>query len=152
MMFLPMLSYGQFDEQNFKKESTSFEKALTGIASEILPDYAPQQSKVTYLEGYGPVFTMSEVALERSANPFSQPNPATIKQNMESRQKQITEKVKELLKAKFSELKSANDGGNLTVVIYMKDSNPIYAKVPSQIVLTAHKKDAVVEVSVHEYF
>jgi hypothetical protein len=151
MMFLPKLSYGQFDEQNFKTESASFEKALAGVASEILPDYEPQQSKVMYLEGYGPVFTMNEVALERSANPFSQPNPATIKQNMESRQKLITEKVKELLKAKFSELKSAN-AGNLTVVILLKDSNPKYAKVPSQIVLTAHKRDAAVEVSVREYF
>ena len=69
-MLMPIRGYGQLDLPRFKKEISSFEKALNGIASAILPNYGLTQSaRSTYLEGYGPVFVM-EVALERAANPF----------------------------------------------------------------------------------
>ena len=153
ILLLPVLAYAQWDPQRFKKEASSLEGALNGVANAVLPDIPlTQPATATYLEGYGPVFIMG-VALERATNPFSSPRPAAeVRQNVERRHKEIKERVSEFLKEKFSELKSAVDSGTLTVVVYLWNTNPDYVPgLPGQIVFTAKKQDAGIAVAVHEY-
>ena len=153
LVVMPVLGYGQFDQQKFKKEAAQFEKAINGVVDAVFPQYGlREKAKATYLEGYGPVFFM-EVELERPANPFfSQDSPAEVKQNIERRQKEMKEKMSDLLKQKFPELKSAGDSGTLSIVVYLYNTNPAYVpNLPSQIVFTAKKQDTAVEVTVHEY-
>src|SRR2546426_1476954 len=96
-MLIPVLGYGQVDEQKFKKEAPAFERALRRVADVILPDYGLVQPPHTaYLDGYGPVFVI-EVALERSANPFFTPVAADVKESVERRLKELKEKIPDLL-------------------------------------------------------
>src|SRR5262245_12002075 len=153
MSFLPGLVYGQLDAAKLKKEAAAFQTALEGVVRPILPDYGlMQEPRVIYIDGHGPMF-MVEVALERAANPFYNPGkPSEVKQTIERRRKEIREKVSELLKSRFLEFKSIGDSSVLTVVFYIANNNPAYAPdQPNQIVFTAKRQNAAVDVAVHEY-
>ena len=153
LFLIPGLAYAQFDSHGFKKEAPAFEQAINGIADSLLPGYGVrEQAKAAYIEGYGPVFFV-EVALERAANPFFSPgSPTEVKRNMERRHKEIKEKIADLLKTKFSDLKAASDSGTVSVVMNVFNSNPAYAPdIPTQIVFTAKKHDTAIDVAIHEY-
>lgn len=153
LIALPVAGFAQFDQKAFKKESPTFEKAINAIADSVLPEYGVREkARAAYVEGCGPIFFV-EVALERAANPFFNPGPpAEIKKNMERRLVETKEKVTDLLKTRFSELKAASDGGSLTVVMNVFNSNPAYApSIPTQIVFIAKRQLASVDVAIHEY-
>jgi hypothetical protein len=154
MTVMPVLAYAELDAVKFKKEAPAFEKAINAIADSVLPEYGVREpARSSYLEGYGPVFFI-EIALERASNPFFSPGtPAEVKKNMERRLKEVKDKLSDLMKQRFSELTAAGgDAGALSVVVYVFNSNPGYAPdIPSQVVFTARKQAAGVDVAIHEY-
>src|SRR5262245_28374051 len=150
---VPVFGHAQFDAKKFKKGAVAFERAIDGIADSVLPDYGRRRpTESMYLEGYGAVFVV-EVALERASNPFFSPgSPEEVNRNMSRRQKEITTKISDLLKNRFSELQALGNSDAVSVVVNVFNSNPAYVKnLPAQIVFTARKRDAGVEVTQREY-
>ena len=153
MSFLPGLVCAQVDATKLKKEAVAFQSALEGVVRPILPDYGlVQEPRIIYLDGYGPMF-MVDVALERAANPFFTPGkPSEVKQTIERRREEIKKKVSEFLRTRLSDFKSMGDSGVLMVVFYIVNNNPAYAPdQPNQMVFTAKRQNAAVDVAVHEY-
>jgi hypothetical protein len=153
LLLTPALAHAQFETQQFKKETAALESAINGIVTGIVPDFGMlQKSRGTYIEGYGAVFTM-EIMLDRAATPFSSPGTEKeVKQNVSRRHKEIKSKISDLLKERFSEMKSVGESGAVTVVIYVMNTNPAYVPdLPGQVVLTARKQGNSVEIAVREY-
>jgi hypothetical protein len=153
LIALPVAGYAQLDQKSFKKESPLFEQAINRIAESILPVYGVKQpAHAAYVEGCGPIFFV-EVQFERAENPFASPPPAAeVKKNMERGLAAFKEKMMELLKKRFFELTAASDGGSLTVVTNVFNSNPAYApNIPTQVVFIAKRDLASVDVAIHEY-
>src|SRR5262245_19558489 len=153
MMLAPVMAYAQSESQEFKREAPPIEDSINGVVSAILPDFGlMQKTRSTYLEGYGGVFIL-EVALERASNPFFSPGtPAEVKRTMARRQKELKERVSDLLKQKLGDLKSVKDSGSIAVVVYLLNTNPAYVPdLPSQTVFTAKKQESGIDVTIHEF-
>ena len=153
LIALPVAGFAQLDQRAFRKEAPAFEQAINGIADSILPEYGVREkARGAFVEGCGPIFFV-EVALERASNPFFSPgSQIEVKKNMERRLASSKEKISELLKAKFSDLKAASDAGSLTVVMNVFNSNPTYApSLPTQVVFIAKRQLTSVDVAIHEY-
>ena len=101
-----------------------------------------QTAKTTYLEGYGVVVTI-EVAFERPRNPFSAPrDPDVVRQSSEMRRAELKEMAVELLGQHLSAFDGLDSNDQVTIVIYMLNTNPAdLPDLPTQIVVSARKQD-----------
>src|SRR5205085_2519374 len=121
---IPVWSYGQIDLPTFQKETPVLERAINGLLNAVLPDYGLMlPARATLLEGYGLVF-VTQITLDRGGNLFYNPPPSEVKANVERRRKDIKQKLPDLLKQKFDDMKAAGDPGSMAVVVYVFNSTP----------------------------
>ena len=108
----------------------------------IVPGPMLQPAKTTYLEGYGIVVTV-EIALERPRNPFSG-NSATdqVRRLTEMRRSELKEMAVQLIGQHVSSFEGLSADEQLTIVIYMLNTNPAdLPDLPTQLVVSARKQD-----------
>ncbi len=112
-----------------------------GVAG-IVPGPMLQLAKTTYLEGYGVVVTV-EVALEPPRNPFSGVRgPDEVRRSSEMRRARLREMAVELLGQYVSTFDGLSADEQLTIVIYLLNTNPAdLPDLPSQLVMSARKQD-----------
>jgi hypothetical protein len=130
--------------QELKNQVTQLERAIDDGLSQAVPGPLLQYAKGAYLEGYGVVVTI-EVALERPRNPFTAPVPdAQLRLVSTERHESLKEKTVELLSEHVAGLEALLPGEKVSVVINVMNTNPAVVRdLPSQLVITATKQDAI---------
>ena len=149
LMVAPLLAQPKVDPLQFKKEAEGLEAAINSIATSLNASQIRPRARSTYLEGYGAVF-MIEIPLEPQANPFATPPTAAgLQQNVARLQQEIREKVVDLLKKRFSEVKSVGEGGAISVAVNLLVYNAnLVPNLPGQLLFTAKKYGPDVQVTV----
>jgi hypothetical protein len=116
--------------------------AVDAEVAAVVPGQMLQRAKATYLDGYGVVVTI-EVAFERPRGPFSSARaPELIRQSSEVRRSQLKEIAIRLLGQHVATLDGLRADEQLTIVIYMLNTNPVdLPDLPTQLVVSVTKQD-----------
>jgi hypothetical protein len=129
--------------EKLRKDAPSLQAAINETINSIIPGFGLiQQAKGTYLEGYGLVFNL-EVALERPRNPFSSPmTPEGVRTIVGQRQKEVKDKLVELLKQRVAGIDSIGSAESVAIIVHVMNTNPVdLPDLPSQIVFSVRKQD-----------
>ena len=126
------------------EQTDAFTSAINESFRAIVPQLF-QESRATYLEGYGMVVTV-EVGLERPRNPFSgsSRSPEEVRRSSLERMEALTSSAVELLGVHAAQLDSLGADERVTVVIYLVNPNPVdLPDLASQLVISVRKQDAL---------
>src|SRR5436190_1804571 len=111
-----------------RKEITALQSEVDAVATPAVARVM-QQSKATYLDGYGFVVTL-EVALATPPNLFSTPiTPADLKASVARRRKDLGEKLQAFLKDRVAKIDFIEPTESVAVVVYITNYTP--ADVPN---------------------
>src|SRR5262245_25468956 len=134
----------------FKRDAPTLQADVDQAVSPVVYRIM-QNSMASPLEGYGVVVVL-EVALEPPPNPFSSTKTGDqLRALVTRRQKEIKDKVSELLKQRVLKTDSVGATESLTVVVHMLNvTRADVPDLPSQLVFSV-RKDAPTQVNVKEF-
>jgi hypothetical protein len=134
----------------FKKEKAALQQAVDTTAATAVARVL-QQSKATYLEGYGVVVTL-EVALATPPTPFGAPlSAAEVRAAVTQRRRDLEQKLSAFVTSRVVTMQSIAATESLAVVIHILNTTPgDVPNLPGQIVLSA-KKDSPQQVIPKEF-
>jgi hypothetical protein len=133
-----------------RKEITALQSEVDAVA---IPAVArvEQQSKATYLDGYGFVVTM-EVALVTPPNLFSTPvSPADLKSSAAKRRKDLADRLQAFLKERVPKMDFIAPAESFAIVVYIRNyTQADVPNLPTEMLFTI-KKESPDQVTTREF-
>ena len=140
MAFNVEVAYARVDSPQTEAFTAAVDESFRAIVPQLFQD-----SRATYLEGYGVVVTV-EVGLEPPRNPFSNSSrtPEEVRRSSLQRLEALKSSTVELLGTHTAGLESLGANEQVSVVIYLMNPNPVdLPDLASQLVISARKQDAL---------
>jgi hypothetical protein len=135
---------------HFKKDAAALQADVDQAVSPAVYRIT-RESMASPLEGYGVVVVL-EVTLEPPPNPFSGTKTGDqLRALVTRRQKEIKDKVSELLKERVLKTDSVGATESLTIIVHMLNvTRADVPDLPTQLVLSV-RKDAPTQVNIKEF-
>ena len=140
--------------EKIKKDTALLQNAVNEVINFAIPGFGVlQKARGAYLDGYGVVVT-AEIALDSPRSPFDgQRSPDEIRKTATQRQKEVLDKLSNLLKEKVPTLESLEPAESVAIIVNLLNTNPAdMPDMPSQIILFAKKQDAAAgRINIRDY-